>query len=446
MPFHGLYIGEAGDDTAAGTEDAPFATLAKAASVAQPGDTIVFLDGTFTLTNQVVLIPSGVNVMAQNAGQANLTGGSAAAVFELAGDTKLSGLKVTDAQRVVRFAGGATASGTVTIEDSSFANCTVTCLDLTGAARAVVTGTEGGVLGNGGNAYALLSETSSIEVSGGTLQNFGAAGIFRAANASTVTLRDLEVVGGTGKLLVLRDDSVGTVETTVVATSAQGVFEQYAASQLTVRGSDISTDETPIYPCFILNDGKKLVIDDTKVHGCGTGVKGAIPLDLQLIDSEFYDHRFGGGDLDANGSRKVSITGTSFHDCDYTAFRIGSAGTVLDLKVRNTSVDVTTLANWHGIMLDGSSASTIDLGTLAEPGGNTFLQHAATLASAMRLQFQAVTIQAVGNTWTPSAQGANAQGKYVVESGKTLIDATAADGINYIKPYTTTKIVLAQIP
>jgi hypothetical protein len=319
-------------------------------------------------------------------------------------------------------------------------------LDLTGAANAIVTGTEGAVLGNGGNAFALLSETSSIEVTGGTLQNYGAAGIFRAADESTVMLADLEVKGGTGQLLILRDASVGTVQDTVVATSAQGAFTQYATSELTVRGSDISTDETQIYPCFYQYDAKKLVIEDTKVHGCGTGVKGAIPLDLQLIDSEFYDHDFGGADLDANGSRKVSISGTSFHGCANTAFRIGSAGTVLDLKLRNTSVDVTTLANWHAIMLDGSSASTIDLGTLEEPGGNTFLQHAATLASAMRLQFQAITIQAVGNTWTPNAQGASAQGKYTVTSGKTLIDATAANGINYIKPYTTTKIVLAQIP
>lgn len=97
-------------------------------------------------------------------------------------------------------------------------------------------------------------------------------------------------------------------------------------------------------------------------------------------------------------------------------------------------------------MLDGTNASTIDLGTLAEPGGNTFLQRATSLSSAMRLQLQAVTIQAVGNAWTPSAQGADAQGKYVVATGKVLEDATAANGINYVKPFTTTKIRLAEIP
>ena len=65
----------------------------------------------------------------------------------------------------------------------------------------------------------------------------------------------------------------------------------------------------------------------------------------------------------------------------------------------------------------------------------------------MRIQLQAVTVQAVGNTWTPSAEGADAQGHYVVTSGKTL-DITAAvnTGINYVKPYGTTTLRLAQIP
>jgi hypothetical protein len=52
-PFHGLYIREEGDDTADGTREAPFETLAHAASVAQAGDTIVFLDGAYTLSTTV---------------------------------------------------------------------------------------------------------------------------------------------------------------------------------------------------------------------------------------------------------------------------------------------------------------------------------------------------------------------------------------------------------
>ncbi len=446
QPFRGLYIGEEGDDAAAGTEAAPFETLAHAASVAQPGDTIVFLDGTFAMSNQAVKIPSGVNVAAKNAGQASLTSTTSIAVFELQGDSRLSGLKVTGGQRVVRFAGAAAAQGTVTIEDSSFVNCSITCVELTGATRAVVRGTEGAVLGNGGGSFAIVSNTSTLAVTSGILQNYGSGGIFRASNEATVTLTDVEVVNGTGPALTLRNASTALVTGATIATQSVLLFEQSEATELTVKSSDVSTSVSASN-CFVLNAGAKLTIEGSSVHGCGTGIKGALPTVLTLVDSEFYDQSFGGTDLDVYASATVTITGCSFHDMAYTAMRMGSAQTLLNLKMRNTEIDVTSLANWHAIMLDGTSASTIDLGTLADPGGNTFIQRAATLSSAMRLQFQAVVISAVGNTWTPSAQGANAQGKYVVASGKVLEDKTAVTaGINYIKPYATTTLRLAQIP
>lgn len=444
-PFRGLYIGEEGSDAAAGTEAAPFETLAHAASIAQAGDTIVFLDGDFQLSNQVVKIKDGVNVMAKNAGQANITSGVSAAVFELEGDTLISGLKVTDAQYVLRFAGAAAAQGTVTIENSSFFNCTQLCLGLTGASSAIVIGNDGEVLGNGGQGFALLSDTASISVSGGILRNYGNGGIFRGRGESIVSLSDVSFEGGTGPVLQLQNEAVGDLEGVQVAAASAMLFEQSNDTELTVTGSDISTSVTASN-CFVVNDGNLLEIVGSKVHGCGTGVKSLLPEELRLIDSEFYDHSFGGTDLSANGTRSVVIDGCEFYDSTYTGMRIGAGGTVLNLKMRNTSVDITSLANWHALMLDGTNASSIDLGTLADPGGNTFLQRAASASSAMRLQFQSGTIYAVGNTWTPSAQGANAQGKYAVTSGKVLEDATAANGINYVKPYTTTKIRLAEIP
>lgn len=448
QPLRGLYIGEEGDDAAAGSEDAPFETLARAASVAQPGDTIVFLDGTFATGNQLVKLPSGVDVMAKNAGQASLTSAGSIAVFELEGDTRLSGLKVTGAQRVARFAGGAAAQGTLTVDNSSFVNCTVTCVELTGATSAVVTGAGGAVLGNGGGSFAILSNTATLTVTGGILQNYGTGGIFRASGESNVTLTSVEVLGGTGAALTLANEAVGLVTGATIATQSGNIFQQSSQSVLTVQGSDVSTTVTASN-CFWLEPSaapSKLLLQDTRVHGCGTGVKGTLPSELSLVDSEFYEHSFGGTDLDANGSASVSIEGCSFHDIVYTAMRIGGGGTLLDLRMRDTVVDVTSLNAWHAMMLNGTSASTIDLGTLAEPGGNTFLQRATAASSAMRLQFQAVLIQAVGNTWTPSAQGANAQGKYVVTSGKVLEDKTAANGINFVKPYTTTTLRLAEIP
>jgi hypothetical protein len=99
------------------------------------------------------------------------------------------------------------------------------------------------------------------------------------------------------------------------------------------------------------------------------------------------------------------------------------------------------------VILNGTNASSIDLGTLAEPGGNTFLQHTAAQNTALELQVRGVTVQAVGNTWTPNQQGADAEGHYSVKTAKVLEDSTAVtSGINYLKPYATATIRLAQIP
>jgi hypothetical protein len=97
-PFHGVYVGTKGDDTADGSEAAPFKTLDHAASLARAGDTIVFLDGSFAMGNQPVAIADGVEIMAKNSGKATLTGGGGVSLFSLAGDAHLSGLEFSGQQ------------------------------------------------------------------------------------------------------------------------------------------------------------------------------------------------------------------------------------------------------------------------------------------------------------------------------------------------------------
>jgi hypothetical protein len=449
LPFHGLYIGEGGDDMADGTHDSPFATLAHAAIVAQAGDTIVFLDGAFTVPGPVT-IPAGVALQAENAGAATLSGSQIA--LSLSGDTLISGLKFQGFTKVVTFPAAGLASGTVTIDATSFGNCQTMCLELTGATRAVVSSGIGEVLGNGGISFATLAGTSSLSISGGVLQKYEAAGIVRATDDSSVTLQDVEVQDGTGRVLALAKNAVGHVEGATIATLSANLFQQGDESDLVVTDSDLSLKSDATFNnCFtLLSNGGTLRIERSKLHGCGTGIKGVPPTDLEVLDTEFYDLSFGGADLEPGGgsqTSKIIVTGCDVHDVTYTGLRIGGSGTLLDLKIRDTSIDVTTLPNWHGLTISGTNASSIDLGTLAEPGGNTFLQHAASLATAVQLNLQAQTVLAVGNTWTPNAQGADAQGHYLVESGKVREDSTATtSGINYIKPHATTTIRLAQIP
>src|SRR5258706_15290410 len=122
--------------------------------------------------NAAVTIADGVDIGAQNAGKTTLSGGGVQALLSLEGDTHISGLKFSGQQRVVQFAGAATATGTVTIDDSSFTNCGTACLELTGATQAVVTSAPAAILGNGGWSFAPLAGTSSLSLPGGVVQNY----------------------------------------------------------------------------------------------------------------------------------------------------------------------------------------------------------------------------------------------------------------------------------
>lgn len=85
------YVGTNGDDSYAGSQDAPFQHLSRAASVAQAGDTVIVMDGTYNNEGRVasadgggsVVVPQNsgtadapITFMAQNRGQAILNGGS----------------------------------------------------------------------------------------------------------------------------------------------------------------------------------------------------------------------------------------------------------------------------------------------------------------------------------------------------------------------------------
>jgi len=82
----------------------------------------------------------------------------------------------------------------------------------------------------------------------------------------------------------------------------------------------------------------------------------------------------------------------------------------------------------YGVEIDGSP--TADLGTAADPGGNTFTGNglAGLRSVATAGQFDG----AVGNAWIPNQQGADASGHYSVSPGFTPVPKTGpASGVNY---------------
>ena len=443
-PFHGLYVGLTGADTADGTAQAPFKTLAHAASLAQAGDTIVFLDGTYALGAVVATtIPDGVDLMAENAGAVTLTGSGN--LLALTGSTRIQGLKFGSFGRVVTYPAGKDAEGQLSIEDSTFTGCSIACFDLPGSVAAKVTSSADFIVGNGGNGFALLSSSATLEMTGGILQGYGAAGVIRATDDATVTLSDMQVLGGSGWALVADKNTVASLDGVTIATQGQSLIQQKGQSALTVVNSNLSMQAgaPAVYQCFDLQmDGVgSLSVEDSDLHDCNTGFKGVVPATLTITRTDVHDMAFGGMDLygvatSIGGS--VRITDSKFRLNKLPAARISAGGT-LDLKVRGTLfAGATSAVTWNTLIIDGNGASVIDLGTGAEPGGNSFLSsNAAYTGLQIGLGLKASTILAAGNTWTPLAQSADAQGHYSAGAtpGAKLDETSVVAGQNYSKAY-----------
>ncbi len=459
VSIKGLYVSLTGNDTNAGGEVEPFLTLAHAASVAKAGDTIVFLDGTFSIPAPSVVIPAGVKVMAKTSGAVTLkldaAQGTAASLFTIKGDTRIEGLKFTGHQSVATFAGlsASDTPGTLTIVDSSFTACAVSCLTLSNGAKAVVTSATDAVLNNAGSAFATLTANAVLGVNGGILENAGSGPIVRATD-STLNLTNVQVLDGNPTYAInLRGTTVATLDAVTMSTKGVGLIDVAGLVNLTVKNSDLSIQGvTGVIGIFTTMDGVgSVVIEDTKVHRCGTGFKGAVPGKLTLLRTEVYDINYGmdfvTGATAVGGT--VNFTDSKVHDFVNWGFRLGDPSSLMVFKMRGTQITVPGTAGYDGLILAGSNGSTFDLGTLVSPGGNTILGATANI-TGLRLNMNAATVQAVGNTWTPNVEGADALGKYsapTANAGDKLdITVAVSTGINYIKTYPTSTLRLAQNP
>jgi hypothetical protein len=101
-----------------------------------------------------------------------------------------------------------------------------------------------------------------------------------------------------------------------------------------------------------------------------------------------------------------------------------------------------------GLYVTGAADSSLDLGTLADPGGNTFTGNNTSNTSGeagVRIALTDTLVPAVGNTWIASQQDADASGKYSATGGGAVLDVTTGTGPNYAISAGTT-LRLAQNP
>ncbi|HVY30490.1 MAG TPA: DUF1565 domain-containing protein [Polyangiaceae bacterium] len=460
VPFHGLYVGPTGDDANGdGTVGNPFASLAKVVGMAKAGDTIVFLDGTYKASASQLsstVIPDGVNVMAETPGAVTLQGAANLPLFKLAGSSSIEGIHFLSFQTVVQFVDGATATGSLTIKDSSFQDCAVQCLLLSGTTTTNIDVAADAVLGDGTYNFAILSQQANLSIAGGIFQNFSNGNVVNATDDAVVTLDDVSFTASTSKALLLDKKASAHLSHVTMATGGAGLITQKGQSALTIADSDLSlapNDKAGLCLRLEMDGVGSTEVTDSKLHDCNTGFSGSIPATLTLTRVEAYDMNFAGIDLGGGAGGAgvvVRIVDSNFHDFGSTALRINNGANFTDLKFRGTKFIVSDVkSTWDAVTLQTSVGSNLDLGTATDPGGNTFLV-ANVNNTALRLGTQgtAMKAKAVGNTWIPNVQNADAQGHYNAPAGAgmKLEDSSGTPGHNYAAPYAGSSILLAQNP
>ncbi len=459
-----------GADTNACTQAAPCRSLTKALVGVPGGATLLLADGVYTPVTEGaggLNIPDGVTLQAVHPGAATL----ATLAVQVLGSATFNGL-VIDRQGPTFGCGGieaGSATGTPTLTlIGVFSNCT-NWLHLASKVKATMTpgALPGGIYTTGlpanGGGWASVGSTVAT---GGSAELLIQGGVIEGSNSGIVsgtvltvggnakltldgvTVRNwkpaaLSAVGGT---VILRNgtliDHAGSDPTLpTAACGAVRVGGYYLGTQATALTMDHSTiSNSPGNAICVQNNLLGGVFDQLSLTQSTISDSGAA-----AIASEF-----------AQGSGAVVVLdGMSLTHNGYGIYWAGRSGGSFD--VRNTTVTGSTSIGGLGagifmystqnasFKLRGSTVSggaqdgatfggfvtmTVDLGTSADPGGNTFTGNASSgLLNGMA---PGQTLNAVGNTWTAIQQGADANGHYSTPPTFTAVPKVGpANGVNY---------------
>ena len=433
-----------GLDTNAGKETSPFKTIAKASTVVPVGSTVWLLDGAYDAANQgsaaPLALPEGATLRAKHVGLAVIEGlpivaaGAANAVAGLVFDkgTTLAAsnsvaaaptLTVTNVEWKSRAGASSTLSVAgntkVTLTQSNFTGPlpSADLVKVGGAAELVIIGATFDGLGGGveGFGYQLIGATgtSKLTLDGVTMKNFGAAAI-GVAGSSNVT--PVVVVLKNGTVL----DAMGTADN--CASGASIILAQNA--DLTVDASEIKNAKTAgicvrngvaSHINVTLKNGAKLTND---VNGVRSEPGTASEMTLVVNGATFASNISAGVYFEGSGSfdfTAATMTGNGSGVVSY-------ASLPLSIKARSSTFTSNTAV---GVGVTTAGTLTLDLGTAASLGKNTFTANTTT---GLRLDVPAAqTHTAVGNTWNASVQSADGAGHY--SAGTDVIGPSS--GANY---------------
>ena len=432
----------AGLDTNSCAQAAPCKTIAKAMTGAPAGSSVYLADGNYPSSNDAT-IPDGVALRATHPGAATLNFVSLTA----AGSASVNGLVFDVQGQSCSSLTAAASTGTPTLALTGVLFKCAGVLNLGGSVKAVMTP---GLLANGqytalATAYTPLfnlSGSAELLIQGGIIDfnNFG-QGAFGPGMFNT---------GGSNKL---------TLDAVTVRNLKQQAFVIGGSTSVTLRNGTLIDHVGDGGLCaagaaIVVAEHGTLTMDHATVSNglnsaiCVTSSTTPLPT-IQLTQSTISGMA---------GAAIASTTGTSA-DAQITADGLAlinngrgiiwtsssAAGslTLSNLTITGNTYGGMTVSN-GALTLRGSTVSNngaeggvtlygilnADLGTSASPGGNTFTGNIGPQINSVAAAGQ--TVNAVGNTWTPNVQGADANGRYSQPPAFAPAPKTGpTNGVNY---------------
>jgi hypothetical protein len=409
-PATGLFVDPlGGSDAAKGTRDAPFKTIAKALSVAASGETVRLGTGTYSVSSGETFplsVPDGVSIEAIVAGNAVLLGTAQDTGLALAGAAAVSNLVLRGFGKAITASAGALALDGVTFADDGVA------VQLTGSAAATLSGTE---VAGGVDSYGAFSldGASTLAMTGGSVSGVGCNGFGAVtAGSAALTLEGVTFHDNAGTALYATKASSITFKSGTIAYPSGGACQPRElvalvdSAQLVLQGSALSGGGTGI-------QGSGTSISVSVTGGSITGaVNAGIDAAVVAVDgTSISDNGYAGIYASREATTSVSLKNATLSNNQYFGLTAGDSANVL---VRNTRITTSIAGNISDAVYWYGSNGTVDLGTAADPGGNTFqgnLRAELEWDDSTRSQTSTV-VHAVGNTWDPSTDGSDSGGRY----------------------------------
>jgi hypothetical protein len=255
----------------------------------------------------------------------------------------------------------------------------------------------------------------------------------RGEAASRLTVTKLDIAGSAGACATgFELNADADLTASEVSARALGVaFQIKDQTTVSISKANITGDATCNTPSFAVGTTRTFALDESIVDGGRNGIDffgAATPTTATLTGTTLRNmassglvgdtvtFTMTGGELSSNGYGGLSAIGGTWTLNNVTLKQNGVTGIYIQgggatspgtLAMRGCTIT----NNARGVLL--YSYAVADLGTVANPGNNTFLAN-TNLGLDVDYCNAGPLITAVGNTWRPNVQGSDAAGKYPV--------------------------------